>query len=350
MARVYTGQRVFLSPVLAPVERLAYRAIGVDPARRAGLAGLRAHGGRLQRALLAGLYAILRTQGIQPFNPEGFGSGPWELSFNTASSFVTNTNWQFYGGEATPLLLLPDGRPRGAELRLGRGRDGGPRRRDPRLRQPRQRPSSATSGRDLDPHPALHPPAALASRRATPRLPGRRPDPLRLPHLLHAGRGPSRRWRSARPPRRSRSSSSAPTAAASSASTARCRSRTRPRSRTSSRSLFILLIPAAAYRHLWPHGRQPPPGLGAVRGDGGDVGRRRSPSATAPSRTARLLSRRPGSRPRAADGTSGGNLRGQGAALRDRRQRRVGDGDDRRLQRLGQLRPRRLHRRSAARC
>ena len=47
------------------------------------------------------LYLILRTQSIQPFNPEGFGSGPWNLSFNTASSFVTNTNWQYYGGETT---------------------------------------------------------------------------------------------------------------------------------------------------------------------------------------------------------------------------------------------------------
>jgi K+-transporting ATPase ATPase A chain len=47
------------------------------------------------------LYLILRTQGIQPFNPEGFQSGPWDLSFNTASSFITNTNWQYYGGETT---------------------------------------------------------------------------------------------------------------------------------------------------------------------------------------------------------------------------------------------------------
>ena len=47
------------------------------------------------------LYLILRTQSIQPFNPEGFHSGPWNLSFNTASSFVTNTNWQYYGGETT---------------------------------------------------------------------------------------------------------------------------------------------------------------------------------------------------------------------------------------------------------
>ncbi len=44
---------------------------------------------------------ILRTQGIHPFNPEGFDSGTWDLSFNTASSFISNTNWQYYGGETT---------------------------------------------------------------------------------------------------------------------------------------------------------------------------------------------------------------------------------------------------------
>ena len=44
------------------------------------------------------LYVILRTQGIQPFNPEGFDSGTWDVSFNTASSFISNTNWQYYGG------------------------------------------------------------------------------------------------------------------------------------------------------------------------------------------------------------------------------------------------------------
>jgi K+-transporting ATPase ATPase A chain len=47
------------------------------------------------------LYLILRTQGIHPFNPSDLSSGTWDVSFNTASSFVTNTNWQFYGGETT---------------------------------------------------------------------------------------------------------------------------------------------------------------------------------------------------------------------------------------------------------
>ena len=47
------------------------------------------------------LFLILRTQTLHPLNPNGFHSGTWDLSFNTASSFVTNTNWQFYGGETT---------------------------------------------------------------------------------------------------------------------------------------------------------------------------------------------------------------------------------------------------------
>ena len=47
------------------------------------------------------LYLILRTQTLHPFNPQAFHSGTWDVSFNTASSFVTNTNWQYYGGETT---------------------------------------------------------------------------------------------------------------------------------------------------------------------------------------------------------------------------------------------------------
>jgi K+-transporting ATPase ATPase A chain len=47
------------------------------------------------------LYVILRTQPLHPFNPGAFDSPPWDVAFNTTSSFVTNTNWQFYGGETT---------------------------------------------------------------------------------------------------------------------------------------------------------------------------------------------------------------------------------------------------------
>jgi K+-transporting ATPase ATPase A chain len=102
LARVFTNQRVFLSPVVGPIERLTYKVIRVKP--EAEGQDWKAYA----RSVIVfslfswlALYLILRTQGIQPFNPEGFHSGPWDLSFNTASSFVTNTNWQYYGGETT---------------------------------------------------------------------------------------------------------------------------------------------------------------------------------------------------------------------------------------------------------
>ncbi len=101
MARVFRNERIFLTPVLAGVEQLTYRILGVNPNRQQSWKVY-------ARDLLAfslfswlALYMILRTQGIQPFNPAGFDSGPWDVSFNTASSFVSNTNWQYYGGETT---------------------------------------------------------------------------------------------------------------------------------------------------------------------------------------------------------------------------------------------------------
>jgi K+-transporting ATPase ATPase A chain len=101
MARVYQNQRVFLAPLLGPVERLTYRLIRVDPAAEQDWKAYARTTIVFSALFWLLLYAILRTQGIHPFNPEGFHSGPWDLSFNTASSFVTNTNWQFYGGETT---------------------------------------------------------------------------------------------------------------------------------------------------------------------------------------------------------------------------------------------------------
>jgi K+-transporting ATPase ATPase A chain len=101
MARVFSGERVVLDRVLGPVERGLYRLLGVRPERECGWRGY-------ARAILTFnvvgfvvLYAILRTQSIHPWNTGGPTSPPWDLSFNTATSFVTNTNWQFYGGETT---------------------------------------------------------------------------------------------------------------------------------------------------------------------------------------------------------------------------------------------------------
>ena len=102
MARVFSGERTFLSPVLAPVERGFYAAAGVDPKTRAGLARLCACPcSPSSLAGFAALYAILRLQVFLPLNPQGFAGVAPDLAFNTAVSFVTNTNWQAYGGETT---------------------------------------------------------------------------------------------------------------------------------------------------------------------------------------------------------------------------------------------------------
>ncbi|HEU5061708.1 MAG TPA: potassium-transporting ATPase subunit KdpA [Solirubrobacterales bacterium] len=101
MAAVFQGERVFLSPVLGPVERFAYRVLRVRPEEGQDWKAYARSIVVFSLLSWLALYLILRTQGIQPLNPEGFGSGPWNLSFNTASSFVTNTNWQYYGGETT---------------------------------------------------------------------------------------------------------------------------------------------------------------------------------------------------------------------------------------------------------
>ncbi len=101
MARVFSGQRVILSPVVGPLERLTYRALRVDPSEEQGWKEYAKSLVLFSLFSWVVLYLILRTQGIHPFNPEGFHSAPWDVNFNTASSFVSNTNWQYYGGETT---------------------------------------------------------------------------------------------------------------------------------------------------------------------------------------------------------------------------------------------------------
>jgi potassium-transporting ATPase potassium-binding subunit len=101
MARVFRGERTFLDPVVGPLERGTYRVLRIDPTRGQDW---KAYARSVIAFSLVGwlaLFVILRTQTLHPWNPENFHSGAWDLSFNTASSFVTNTNWQFYGGETT---------------------------------------------------------------------------------------------------------------------------------------------------------------------------------------------------------------------------------------------------------
>jgi K+-transporting ATPase ATPase A chain len=101
MARVFTNQRVFLTPVLGPIERFTYRVLRVRPGEGQDWKAYARSLIVFSLLFWVALYVILRTQGIQPFNPQGFHSAPWDVNFNTTSSFVTNTNWQYYGGETT---------------------------------------------------------------------------------------------------------------------------------------------------------------------------------------------------------------------------------------------------------
>ncbi len=101
LSRVWNNESTWLQPVLRPVEGVFYRAAGVDPARSQGWVG---YAGALLAFNAVGfflLFAILRLQGGLPLNPQGFEGVSPHLAFNTAVSFVTNTNWQSYGGETT---------------------------------------------------------------------------------------------------------------------------------------------------------------------------------------------------------------------------------------------------------
>jgi potassium-transporting ATPase potassium-binding subunit len=106
MTHVFNGERTWLTPVLRPVERAIYWTGGVDETREQSwlvyaIAMLLFHvGGFLI------LYALMRFQGLLPFNPAEMSAVPEDLSFNTASSFITNTNWQNYGGESTMSYLV----------------------------------------------------------------------------------------------------------------------------------------------------------------------------------------------------------------------------------------------------
>ncbi|QEE46615.1 potassium-transporting ATPase subunit KdpA [Rhizobium sp. WL3] len=101
MARVFSGERTFLSPVLGRVERDLYRVSGISPEKEQSWLGYTLAMLTFSLAGFFALYAMLRLQAYLPLNPQGFPGLPSDLAFNTAVSFVTNTNWQNYGGETT---------------------------------------------------------------------------------------------------------------------------------------------------------------------------------------------------------------------------------------------------------
>ncbi|WP_432345316.1 potassium-transporting ATPase subunit KdpA [Shinella yambaruensis] len=101
MARVFAGERTALSPVLGRLEADLYRISGISPNKEQGWLAYTASMLAFSVAGFLALYAILRLQAHLPLNPQGFAGMAPDLAFNTAVSFVTNTNWQNYGGETT---------------------------------------------------------------------------------------------------------------------------------------------------------------------------------------------------------------------------------------------------------
>jgi potassium-transporting ATPase potassium-binding subunit len=110
MARLFDGDRTFVHPVVRPVERLVYKLAGVRENAEQRWTQYAASLLAFSIVSFLFVYLIQRLQGFLPFNPQGFGTGHApagsttmtpDLAFNTAASFVTNTNWQAYGGETT---------------------------------------------------------------------------------------------------------------------------------------------------------------------------------------------------------------------------------------------------------
>ncbi|WP_144576713.1 potassium-transporting ATPase subunit KdpA [Agrobacterium sp. DE0009] len=105
MARVFNGERTVLSPVLVPVERGLYALAGTSEREEQHWTTYAFSMLLFNLLGFALLYALMRFQAVLPYNPQSMPAVGPELSFNTAVSFVTNTNWQNYGGESTMSYL-----------------------------------------------------------------------------------------------------------------------------------------------------------------------------------------------------------------------------------------------------
>ncbi len=100
MAKVFSGEKTVLAPVLGPLETAIYKLSGINRDKEQGWLAYTLAMLAFSVAGFVVLYAIMRLQAYLPVNPQGFGAVPSDLAFNTSASFVTNTNWQNYSGEA----------------------------------------------------------------------------------------------------------------------------------------------------------------------------------------------------------------------------------------------------------
>jgi K+-transporting ATPase ATPase A chain len=105
MAKVFQGERTFLSPVAVPVERFVYRILGIKSDEEMSWKTYAVAMMLFTILGLVSLYAIQRLQAVLPLNPQHLGAVNPDLAFNTSTSFNTNTNWQSYGGETTMSYL-----------------------------------------------------------------------------------------------------------------------------------------------------------------------------------------------------------------------------------------------------
>ncbi len=105
MAKVYQGERTFLTPILRPVENLIYRLSGIHPDEEMDW---KTYAVAMLVFSFVGMVVVIliqRLQGLLPLNPQNLGAVAPDLAFNTSASFITNTNWQSYGGETTMSYL-----------------------------------------------------------------------------------------------------------------------------------------------------------------------------------------------------------------------------------------------------
>ncbi|HLW37434.1 MAG TPA: potassium-transporting ATPase subunit KdpA, partial [Candidatus Eremiobacteraceae bacterium] len=101
MARIFTGERTFLTPVLAPVENAIFKVCRINPESEMPWYTYLFAALAFSAVAFLFLYVLLRTQAWLPLNPQKFPNMAPDLAFNTAISFTTNTNWQFYAGESS---------------------------------------------------------------------------------------------------------------------------------------------------------------------------------------------------------------------------------------------------------
>ena len=233
MAKVYSGERTFLSPIIDPVERWILSVSGVNSGEEMDWKMFAVAMMVFSVIGIAVVFVLQMVQQLLPLNPAHVGPVPWDLSLNTAVSFATNTNWQAYAGEAgvsylTQMIGLAVQNYMSAAVGMavliafiyGFSR------------------RSANDDREFlgAPHPQRHDPASLLHHhRARSRLAGNSPDLQRAGNRAapRSGQGqyrghslPRRQSPSGRPHRRSPSNSSGPTGVVSSMPTRLTRSRT----------------------------------------------------------------------------------------------------------------------------